>query len=205
MIAEFQYLPFLPYLLAAAAAVAVLWVFSKYKRGERSGKLIFIFAALVATVYGGAMRGSCFRFITETGVYDAGSYIDENNGVAYAVWDYEPYLKGHTFKWFYQYKIGKDKFGPYPMMDVPIESGSAMYIFNIPEGEEWRDVVITCYADYVPPPAVVTNGVYRLSGVMRTMDDFERYVVPTVPIEIDGFQVSPPEPNEDYLNVIIED
>ena len=37
------------------------------------------------------------------------------------------------------------------------------------------------------------------------MDDFERYVVPTVPIEIDGFQVSPPEPNEDYLNVIIED
>ena len=40
------------------------------------------------------------------------------------------------------------------------------------------------YAEYVAPPVVTTNGVYHLSGVMRTMDGSQRYVTPLVEIVV---------------------
>ena len=65
----------------------------------------------------------------------------------------------------------------------------------IPDDEEWKALTITCYADYVAPPVVTTNGVYHLPGVMRSINDVEssnpRYVTPGITIEIDSRVLTP--------------
>ena len=132
------------------------------------------------------MRKWWFILACVGGIIDAGSYIDYPNNTIHAVWGYQPYVSGSKFKWFYSYKYGSENKGPFPLPDAAVEDCHAQYTFNISEGEEWRDMVITCYTEYVAPPTVVTNGVYHLSGVMRAMGDTDstepKYVTPRIEI-----------------------
>ena len=67
-------------------------------------KAWFIVAAVVGILFGGIGSGAGFRFVAETGIFDAGSYIDYSSNTIYAHWGYHPQAAASTFKWFYTYK-----------------------------------------------------------------------------------------------------
>ncbi|MBR2983558.1 MAG: hypothetical protein IKC80_10080 [Kiritimatiellae bacterium] len=125
-----------------------------------------------------------FHIMTETGIYDAGSFFDYSSNTAHVRWGYQPYVKGSRFRWFYKYKYGSDEMGPYELPSCPVEDCAADFKLEVPEGQEWKSVIFIGYAEYVAPPVVTTNGVYHLSGVMRTMDGSQRYVTPLVEIVV---------------------
>lgn len=158
----------------------------------RKGKLLAVVASVVvavsAVIYGGIGNGVGFVFPSESGIADAGSFVNYSNNTITAVWSYQPYVRGRKFKWFYTYKYG-DNFeskGPYQLPDADVEDCLAEYQLPIPEGEDWKAMTVTCYTQYVAPPNVVTNGVYHLSGVTRAIGDETavdpKYVTPGIVI-----------------------
>lgn len=154
-------------------------------------RLWFLSLVVVGLAFGVISDRVGFQIITETGIYDAGSFFDYSSNTAHVRWGYQPYVKGSRFRWFYKYKYGDDEMGPYELPSCPVEDCAADYQLQIPDGQSWKSVIFVCYAEYVAPPVVTTNGVYHLSGVMRTMDDSQRYVTPLVTIEVDGEILTP--------------
>ena len=144
----------------------------------------FLALVVVGLAFGVVSDRVGFQIVTETGIYDAGSFFDYSSNTAHARWGYQPYVKGSRFHWFYKYKYGPDEFGPYELPSCPVEDCAMDYQLQIPEGQIWKSVIFVCYAEYVAPPVVTTNGVYHLSGVMRTMDGSQRYVTPLVEIVV---------------------
>ena len=179
-------IPAWPFLVGLCISLSALLIVFTAPALPFMRKWWFILACVGGIIYGGIGKGSGFRFVAETGIFDAGSYIDYPNNTIHAVWGYQPYVSGSKFKWFYSYKYGSENKGPFPLPDAAVENCHAQYTFNISEGEECRDMVITCYTEYVAPPTVVTNGVYHLSGVMRAMGDTDstepKYVTPRIEI-----------------------
>ena len=151
----------------------------------------FLSLVVVGLAFGVISDRVGFHFITETGIYDAGSFFDYSSNTAHARWGYQPYVKGSQVRWFYSYKYGADEFGPFELPSCPVEDCMADFKLEVPEGQEWKSVIFTGYAEYLAPPVVTTNGVYHLSGVMRTMDGSQRYVTPLVTIEVDGKTLTP--------------
>lgn len=149
-------------------------------------QLWFVIACIVGIAFGTISSRCDFRFVAESGIFDAGSYIDYSKNTIHAVWGYQPYAAGSKFKWFYVYKYGSEYKGPFQLPDAAVEDCHAQYVFPIPDSEQWESIIITCYTEYVPPPTVVTNGVYHLSGVMRSIDDADspspKYVTPRIEI-----------------------
>ena len=154
-------------------------------------RLWFLSLVVAGLAFGVISNRVGFQIVTETGIYDAGSFFDYSSNTAHVRWGYQPYVKGSRFRWFYKYKYGSDEMGPYELPSCPVEDCAADYQLQIPEGQSWKSVIFTCYAEYVAPPVVTTNGVYHLSGVMRTMDGSQRYVTPLVTIEVDGEILTP--------------
>ena len=167
------------FLIVAAPALRML------RRG-------WFFSLVVASLAFGVISDRVgFKIVTETGIYDAGSFFDYSSNTAHVHWGYQPYVKGSRFRWFYSYKYGSDEFGPHELPSCPVEDCAADYQLQIPDGQSWKSVIFTCYAEYVAPPVVTINGVYHLSGVMRTMDGSQKYVTPLVTIEVDGETLTP--------------
>ena len=54
--------------------------------------------------------------------------------------------------------------------DANVSDGHAVCPIPVPEGMEFDAFTVTCYTEYVKPTHVVTNGVYHLDGVMRSID-----------------------------------
>lgn len=150
----------------------------------RVKKLWFILTAAVCILWGGIGAGSGFEFMAETGVFDAGSWIDFENTTLNARWTYAPWASGSTFKWCYRYKYGSEHKGPFQLPDADVSACAASFKLDIPEGEEWRDLIVYCYTEYVAPPTVVTNGVYHLGGVSRDMSGGDKFVTPKVEIVV---------------------
>ena len=144
----------------------------------------FLLLGVVGLAFGVISDRVGFHIVTETGIFDAGSFFDYSSNTAHARWGFQPYVKGSRVRWFYSYKYGADEFGPFELPSCPVEDCMADFKFEVPEGQEWKSVIFTGYAEYVAPPVVTTNGVYHLSGVMRTMDGSQRYVTPLVEIVV---------------------
>lgn len=143
--------------VVALAAIA----FAPYLRAFR--RWWFVIACVIATAYG----GSKWRFTYSNGVSDAGSYA--TNDLAHAVWTYNPSYGIYTFRWAYRDLTITNETGVcidvwHYLPDALVSDGMADAIVQNATNMEY-----TCYALYVPPPAVVTNGVYHLEGVSRSM------------------------------------
>ena len=154
----------------------------KMRKRNKFGALMFAALSFVMMLYAGVSDDWDFRFIAETGIYDCGSWIDEETGEIHAFWNYDPWVGSHKFKWFYTYKYDRVEYGPIQMPDAEVSARHAE--FTLPTaGEDWESVVVTCYTEYVRPPAVHTNGVYHLNGVMPSMDETPgKFVTPGVQI-----------------------
>ena len=150
----------------------------------------FLLASIVCTLFGGSKSRISFGFLAETGIYDAGSYANETENRIIAQWGYHPYARNYIFKWFYTYEADGETFGPFILPNCPVEDCRAEYVVTIPH-EEWKNLCVTCYTEYVAPPTVVTNGVYHLSGVTRSMAGDDKFVTPKIEIRVDDNVLTP--------------
>lgn len=182
--------------LAALAAIvvgsAVCYAARKLDRVRRGGKVgavVAVVAAVVCVLYGGIGGGWGFTFVPETGIYDAGSFVDTETSTIYAIWNYEPYVASYKFKWFFEFKYGGEESEPIQLPDANVSDGHAVCPIPVPEGMELEAFTVTCYTEYVKPIHVVTNGVYHMDGVMRSIDStnspMPKYVTPGVTIYAD--------------------
>ena len=182
--------------LAALAAivfgVAICYAVRKLDRIRRRDKglaLVAVVGIAVSVLYGGIGSGWGFTFIPETGIYDAGSFVDTETSTIYAIWNYEPYVASYKFKWFFKFKYGNEWSDPYQLPDANVSDGSAVCQIPVPEEMEFEAFTVTCYTEYVKPTLVVTNGVYHLDGVMRSIDStnspMPNYVTPGITIYVD--------------------
>ena len=108
-----------------------------------------------------------WRFQFENGLHDMGSYC--TNDVIHAEWDYAPVLDGYALR------------ATYRDLTITNEVGVCIDAWHYLENADVSDMVaewfvpdatnmeVVCYVLYVPPVHVVTNGVYHVSGVMRTL------------------------------------
>lgn len=173
-------------LLAIALGVTVSYAVRKLdavRKRDKVAAVVSVAAVIGLMLYGGVDSGYDFRFMDETGVYDAGSWIDEETGEVHAFWNYDQWAAGYKLKWFYTYKYGGEERGPYQMPDANVSACHAEFVLPT-AGDDWEAVVITCYTEYVRPVHVVTNGVYHLDGVMRSIDStnapMPKYVTPGI-------------------------
>ena len=151
------------------------------------------FFAVAATVYGGGKN----RFSYQTGLTDAGSYC--TNDLIHAEWTWLPLIGDYDFRWQYRDATITNETGEVvgSWHELPgglVSDGIAEAI--VPDATNMQ---VICWAEYVPPIHVVTNGVYHLNGVMRAMGaaNTNNWVTPGIRI-IDGSrQIVPPEISPD--------
>lgn len=152
----------------------------------RRGRIAAVVAAVMTVglaIYG----GSKWRFEYANGVQDNGSYC--TNDEIRASWRYDVAAMEYTIRAVYQDLTRTNETGEcidtlHQLPECLVRDG--MHVWNVPNATNMRVVV---YATYVPPPAVHTNGVYHLGGVMRTMNTTNsiapKYVTPGVKILVD--------------------
>lgn len=148
--------PIIGLLVSLAVLSAVL--LAPYLRAFRRGW--FAVAAVAAILYAGTKPNWTISF--NLGLHDAETVIDSAEGVVIAKWTYDAPVAGHTFRW--SYSVNGGDYIQLPDARVSDETATAV----IPATPDDK-VKIMCYALYVPPVIVRTNGVYHLDGVMRTM------------------------------------
>ena len=176
-------------LSAIVVGVAIYYAVITLDRVRRRDKVlavVAVFGVAVCTLYGGIGSGWSFVFVPETGIYDGGSHIDTETRMIYAIWNYEPYVASYKFKWFFKFKYGNEWSDPIILPDANVSDGFAVCPIPVPEGMELKSFTVWCYTEYVKPTHVVTNGVYHLNGVSRSINDggsdSPKYVPFTIPI-----------------------
>lgn len=108
-----------------------------------------------------------WRFEFVNGVHDLGSYC--TNDLIHAVWDYALAFQPYTLKAKYRDLTITNEVGVcidiwHDLDDVPVADMVAEWTV-----QDATNMSVVCYAEYVPPPHVVTNGVYHMEGVSRSM------------------------------------
>ena len=157
-------------LLGLAACCCTLAVILLAPASKAFRKAWFAIAAFVLTLYAGTKPPQpthLWRFEFQNGVHDIGSYC--TNDTIHAEWNYEPAFWPYTLKAKYRDLTITNEVGVcidvwHNLEDVPVAAMSADWF--VPDA---TNMSVICYAEYVPPPHVVTNGVYHMEGVSRSM------------------------------------
>lgn len=131
----------------------------------------FLIATIVLMLYAGTKPpqppSHLWKFEFQNGVHDLGSYC--SNDLIHAAWDYAPAYQPYTLKAKYRDLTVTNEVGVcidawHDLDDVPVAAMIAEW--HVPDA---TNMSVICYAEYVPPPHVVTNGVYHMEGVSRSM------------------------------------
>ena len=163
--------------LAILAAIALAPCLKAFRRGW------FLVATVAAVLWAGTKPEPPARVFTfSLGLHDAGSTYDETEGAAVARWTYDAPVAGYAFRW--QYRING---GPWVQLpDYAVTDETAVAAIPAEPGDEVR---IQCYPQFIAPPHVITNGVYHLNGVSRSIEDDgsgdPKFVPFTIPIYAD--------------------
>ena len=130
----------------------------------------FALSAFVLMLYAGTKPPQpthLWRFEFQNGVHDSGSYC--TNDIIHAEWDYAPAYEPYTLKAKYRDLTVTNEVGVCidvwkDLEDARVADMSAEWF--VPNATNMH---VICYAEFVPPPHVVTNGVYHMEGVSRSM------------------------------------
>ena len=155
-------------LVGLAACCCTLAVIYLTPHAKAFRMLWFSVATFVLMLYAGTKPPKplwSFEFLN--GVHDIGSYC--TNDTIHAEWDYAPAYEPYTLKAKYLDLTITNEVGVcidvwHDLEDVPVSYMLAEWI--VPNA---TNMSVVCYAEYVPPPHVVTNGVYHMEGVSRSM------------------------------------
>lgn len=151
----------------------VLEAWTKYRKLDAFGMIVVGVVFVRLFVFGSTkpppQPTHLWRFEFQNGLHDIGSYC--TNDKIHAEWDYLPAYEAYTLKAKYRDLTIVNEVGVcidvwHDMEDVPV---SLMFAeWNVPNA---TNMSVVCYADYIPPPNVITNGVYHLNGVSRSIED----------------------------------
>lgn len=128
----------------------------------------FLIASFLLALYAGTKPPQhLWRFSFQNGVSDAGSYC--TNDTIHAEWTFAAAYADYTLRSAHRDLTITNEVGVcidewHYLEDVPVSESVA----------EWpvadaTNMEVVCYAQYIPPPHVVTNGVYHMEGVSRSM------------------------------------
>lgn len=175
--AEFRIALMWACLSALAAGAVALIVYALRNAISRTCRLILFLGPVGCLLvgpfvgkmisYGSTKADHLWRFQFENGLHDTGSFCTDD--VIHAEWDYAPVLFGYALKATYRDLTITNEIG------VCIDAWHYLEDANVSDMvAEWfvpdaTNMEVVCYALYVPPVHVVTNGVYHVSGVMRTL------------------------------------
>ena len=156
--------------IGAALCLAVLAAIALAPSAKAFRQAWFALASFVLVLYAGTKPPQpthLWRFEFENGVHDFGSYC--TNDIIHAEWDYAPAYEPYTLKTKYRDLTVTNEVGVcidvwHDLTDVPVADMSAEWTV-----QNATNMSVVCYAEYVPPPHVVTNGVYHMEGVSRSM------------------------------------
>ena len=156
--------------IGAALCLGVLAAIALAPAAKAFRTAWFAIAAVVLALYAGTKPPQpthLWRFEFQNGVHDAGSYC--TNDLVHAEWDYAPAYEPYTLKAKYRDLTFTNEVGVcldpwHDLADVPVAAMSAEW--TVPNA---TNMSVLCWAEYVPPPHVVTNGVYHMEGVSRSM------------------------------------
>lgn len=152
--------------------------------------LWFWIAVAVLVPFAGAKHGGdshVWTFTFQNGVRDYNSYC--SNDTIHAEWIYYEAYRNYAFRWCYRDLTFTNEVGvcidEYHYLPDAMVSDSIAEA-NVPNATNMQ---VVCYALYVPPVYVVTNGVYHIGGVMRSMsssdDQKNDFVTPGIIIKAD--------------------
>ena len=198
------------YALAAVGAVAIAWailagcktVIEKVGRGTRVGFVVALLGVIGLVLYAGTKPiAHLWRFTFANGVHDLGSYC--TNDTIHAEWDYAHAYEGYALRCAVRDLTITNEVGVcidewHYLEDAAVADMVAEWY--VPDATNYE---VTCYAQYVQPQHVVTNGVYHVGGVMRTLATTNSaspaFVTPGVSIyaRIDGGEEIELNPNEE--------
>ena len=212
------------YALAAVGLFVIAWAVwsacksyvEKVGRGSRLGQIVGAAFLVALVLYGGTKAEQTWRFNFQNGLHDLGSYC--SNDVIHASWDYAPAYAGYAFRWCYRdltitNEVGVciDEFHYLPDANVTDMVAEAV----VPGA---TNMEVTCYAQYVQPVHVVTNGTYHVGGIMRSLaqtneDDYASadFVTPGITIQAnldDGGELTltpTNEPPESVLGLLLNE
>lgn len=111
----------------------------------------------------------------------------------HAKWKVSDEARFYIFKWSYRDRTLKDATGA-PIVDAwhPLPDSVCNLLearATVPNAENME---VCCWAVLPVGPQVVTNGVYHLNGVYKSMDDTKgKYVAPGVPIRNETRRLNP--------------
>ena len=183
--------------IGAAIFLAILAAIALAPSAKAFRMAWFSIATFVLMLYAGTKPPThLWRFEFQNGVRDTGSYC--TNDVIHAEWDYAPAYEHYTLKAKYRDLTFTNEVGVcidvwHDLEDVPVASVSAEWtVLNA------TNMSVVCYADFVPPPHVVTNGVYHMDGVSRSMSTTNSPTPDYVPW---GTRVEVVLPNGEALNI----
>lgn len=155
----------------------------------------FAVFAIAAMLYAGTKPTS--QFVFNLGVRDNGSTFDGVEHLATARWTYTPAVAAYAFKWAYSVNGGD-------WVALPDAKVTDEIAFGLVDSQPGDAVRFQCWAEYVAPIQVVTNGVYHLNGVMRSINSVTSsnpdYVTPGVPIVVDLRTLTPTNAPPDQIS-----
>ena len=131
-------------------------------RARPARKYAFVAVAVWLAVWATEKSEPTFRF--SMGLADNGSAYDNAECVAVARWSAPAAFGAYAFKWTYY--VGTNSHEQVKLPDGLVSDGTATAVLPVSPGEE---VHFVCWAQYVAPVIVTTNGVYHLGGISRTL------------------------------------
>lgn len=163
----------------------------KYRFLRYPGLLLL---AWVMIGYGGTKPqppSHTWRFDFSAPLRDNGSTCSGDE--IHAKWKVSDEARFYIFKWSYRDRTLKDATGA-PIVDAwhPLPDSVCNLLearATVPNAENME---VCCWAVLPVGPQVVTNGVYHLNGVYKSMDDTKgKYVAPGVPIRNETRRLNP--------------
>ena len=166
--------------LTAVALMAI--ALAPYCREFR--RVWFAVAAAAAILYAGTKPSLNVNFAL--GLTRGNVDYDAVEHVLTVEWSYTIAVADSVFRWKYQLNDGE-------WIDLPdglVRDRRASAAIVMADGDRLN---VQCYAVYVAPVQVVTNGVYHLNGVMRSINDNGegKFVTPGVPIIFADLTLTP--------------
>lgn len=155
---------------------------------------LFVLAAFAIAKSGTESQmpeGHNWRFTFSLPLRNNGStcYGDE----IHAKWSVSDEARFYIFKWSYRDTTLKDAIGT-PIVDAwhPLPDSICNMLEATATVPNAENMEVCCWAVLPVGPQVVTNGVYHLNGVYKSMDDTKgKYVAPGVPIRSETRRLNP--------------
>lgn len=161
-------------------------------RFMRHPGLVILLGVMIA--HGGTkppLPSHAWRFDFSAPLLDNGSTCSGDE--IHAKWTVSEEARFYIFKWSYRDRTLKDALGT-PIVDSwhPLPDSICNMLEAVATVPNAENMEVCCWAVLPVGPQVVTNGVYHLNGVYKSMDDTKgKYVAPGVPIRNETRRLNP--------------